>query len=82
LTETTRIIGKNIAELIEDGSTLQMGIGAIPNAVLASLGNHKDLGIHSEMFSDGILPLIEKGVINGKYKKKASRNDCVFFCPR
>ncbi len=62
-------IGKNIAELIEDGSTLQMGIGAIPNAVLACLEGHKDLGIHSEMFSDGVLPLVEKGVITGKYKK-------------
>lgn len=63
-------IGKNIAELIEDGSTIQMGIGSIPNAVLSLLGTHKDLGIHSEMFSDGIIPLCEKGVINGKYKKK------------
>ena len=63
-------IGKNICELIEDGSTLQMGIGAIPNAVLSYLDNHKDLGIHSEMFSDGVLPLIEKGVINGVCKKK------------
>lgn len=63
-------IGKNIAELIEDGSTLQMGIGAIPNAVLASLTSHKDLGIHSEMFSDGIIPLVEKGVITGKKKRK------------
>lgn len=62
-------IGKHVAGLIEDGSTLQMGIGAIPNAVLALLGNHKDLGIHTEMFSDGILPLVEKGVITGKHKK-------------
>ncbi len=57
-------IGANIAELIEDGSTLQMGIGAIPDAVLSSLTNHKNLGIHTEMFSDGIIPLVEKGVIN------------------
>lgn len=70
LTEENKAIGKNICELIEDGSTLQMGIGAIPNAVLTSLGNHKDLGIHSEMFSDGVLPLIESGVINGSHKKK------------
>ncbi|PKL79124.1 MAG: 4-hydroxybutyrate CoA-transferase [Ignavibacteriae bacterium HGW-Ignavibacteriae-4] len=70
LSEENMAIGKNIAELIEDGSTLQMGIGAIPNAVLSFLGNHKDLGIHSEMFSDGILPLVESGVINGKYKNK------------
>ncbi len=62
-------IGRNIAELIEDKSTLQMGIGAIPNAVLASLTTHKDLGIHTEMFSDGVIPLVEKGVITGKFKK-------------
>ena len=70
LSETELAIGKNIAQLVEDGATLQMGIGNIPNAVLASLGNHKDLGIHTEMFSDGILPLVEKGVITGKRKKK------------
>lgn len=62
-------IGEHIAGLVEDGATLQMGIGAIPNAVLAQLGNHKNLGIHSEMFSDGIIPLVEKGVINGFNKK-------------
>jgi acyl-CoA hydrolase len=62
-------IGRHIANLVEDGATLQMGIGAIPNAVLAALGNHKNLGIHSEMFSDGIVPLVEKGVINGLHKK-------------
>lgn len=62
-------IGENVASLIEDGATLQMGIGGIPNAVLSCLYNHKDLGIHTEMFSDGIIPLIEKGIINGKYKK-------------
>lgn len=61
-------IGKNCAALIEDGATLQMGIGAIPNAVLAQLGNHKNLGIHTEMFADGVLPLVEKGVINGAEK--------------
>jgi acyl-CoA hydrolase len=63
-------IGKNCAELIEDGSTLQMGIGAIPDAVLSCLGTHKDLGIHTEMFSDGIIPLVENGVITNKYKAK------------
>lgn len=62
-------IGKHVASLVEDGATLQMGIGGIPNVVLANLTNHKDLGIHTEMFSDGILPLIKSGVINGKYKK-------------
>ena len=61
-------IGKNCAALIEDGATLQMGIGAIPNAVLAQLGGHKNLGIHTEMFADGVLPLVEKGVINGAEK--------------
>ena len=61
-------IGRNVAELIEDGATLQMGIGTIPDAVLSNLGNHKNLGIHTEMFSDGVLSLLEKGVINGKEK--------------
>lgn len=69
LTEQEIKIGAHIAALIEDGSTLQMGIGGVPDAVLAQLVNHKDLGIHTEMFSDGILPLVENGVINGKYKK-------------
>ncbi|MDP3452113.1 MAG: acetyl-CoA hydrolase/transferase C-terminal domain-containing protein [Bacteroidales bacterium] len=63
-----RAIGKNCASLIEDGATLQMGIGAIPNAVLAQLGGHKNLGIHTEMFADGVLPLVESGVINGAEK--------------
>ncbi|SIS80936.1 Acyl-CoA hydrolase [Zobellia uliginosa] len=62
-------IGKNVAGLIEDGATLQMGIGSIPNAVLSNLGNHKRLGIHTEMFSDGILPLIEQGVVTGEDKQ-------------
>lgn len=70
--ETARTIGRYCAELIEDGSTLQLGIGAIPDAVLSCLGNHKDLGIHTEMFSDGIIPLVEKGVITNKFKKKHS----------
>ncbi len=69
LTETDIQIGKNVAELIEDGACLQMGIGGIPNAVLAQLGNHKDLGVHTEMFADGILPLVEKGVVNGRKKQ-------------
>lgn len=69
LSEEHKAIGKHISELIENGSTLQMGIGAIPNAVLSFLGDHQDLGIHSEMFSDGVLPLIEKGIINGSRKK-------------
>ena len=60
--------GNLCAGLIEDGATLQMGIGAIPNAVLAQLGNHKNLGVHTERFADGVLPLVEKGVINGAAK--------------
>ncbi len=68
--ETTMTIGKYCAELIEDRSALQMGIGAIPDAVLSCLTNHKDLGIHTEMFSDGVIPLVERGVITNKYKKK------------
>lgn len=69
LTEVEKSIGRNCAALIEDGATLQMGIGAIPDAVLASLHNHKDLGVHSEMFSDGIIDLIERGIINGERKR-------------
>jgi acyl-CoA hydrolase len=61
-------IGRNCAALIEDGACLQMGIGAIPNAALACLTNHKDLGIHTEMFADGVLELVEKGVITGANK--------------
>ena len=68
LSEMDIAIGKNCAELVEDGACLQMGIGGIPNAVLAQLGNHKNLGVHTEMFSDGILPLVEKGIVNGKCK--------------
>ncbi len=62
-------IGKHVAGLIDDGATLQMGIGNIPNAVLHNLTNHKRLGIHTEMFSDGILPLVEKGIITGEEKE-------------
>ncbi|NVK03234.1 MAG: acetyl-CoA hydrolase/transferase family protein [Flavobacteriia bacterium] len=62
-------IGGHIASMIEDGSSLQMGIGSIPNAVLEKLGNHKHLGIHTEMFSDGVIPLVESGVIDNSMKK-------------
>ncbi|WP_299111286.1 acetyl-CoA hydrolase/transferase C-terminal domain-containing protein [uncultured Winogradskyella sp.] len=62
-------IGDYVASLIEDRSTLQMGIGSIPNAVLTRLTNHKDLGLHTEMFSDGVIDLILSDVINGNYKK-------------
>ncbi len=69
LTAQEIAIGRNCAELIEDGATLQMGIGAIPNAVLQALKSHKDLGIHTEMFADGLIPLLTSGVVNGKLKK-------------
>ena len=62
-------IGKIIAGMIENGSTLQMGIGAIPDAVLSQLGNHKHLGIHTEMFSDGLIPLVDAGIVTGEKKK-------------
>lgn len=61
-------IGAQVAALIEDGATLQLGIGAIPNAVLARLDDRRDLGIHSEMFSDGVVDLTERGVITGARK--------------
>ncbi len=67
-TEIEERIGDHIANLIDDKSTLQMGIGTIPNAVLSRLGNHKDLGLHTEMFSDGVIDLILKNVITGNYK--------------
>lgn len=63
-------IGRFCTELVEDGATMQMGIGAIPNAVLKSLVNHKNLGVHTEMFADGVIDLVEKGVINGHKKVK------------
>ena len=66
--ETSRKIGQLIADQIEDGSTLQMGIGGIPNAFLEALENRRDMGIHTEMFSDGIIPLVESGVINNSQK--------------
>jgi 4-hydroxybutyrate CoA-transferase len=68
VTEVHHAIGKNVASLIEDGATLQLGIGGIPDAVLLELANHKDLGIHTEMLSDSAIPLIESGVINGSRK--------------
>jgi acyl-CoA hydrolase len=68
ISELEHKIGANVATLIENGATLQMGIGNIPNAVLSNLKDHKNLGIHTEMFSDGVLPLLESGVINGAEK--------------
>lgn len=66
--EEELLIGKNVAELIDDRSTLQMGIGTIPDAVLKCLNNHKDLGIHTEMISDGVVDLVAKDIVNNKYK--------------
>ena len=70
ITETDLAIGRYCAELIEDRSTLQMGIGCIPDAVLQSLDHCKDLGIHTEMFSDGVMDLLNKGVVTNRFKKK------------
>jgi 4-hydroxybutyrate CoA-transferase len=67
-TDVDRRIGELIADLVEDGSTLQMGIGAIPDAVLARLGGKHDLGVHTEMFSDRLVPLIEGGVVTNRLK--------------
>ena len=69
ISDIERKIGENCAEIIEDGACLQTGIGAIPNAVLASLKHHRSLGVHSEMWSDGMLDLIECGALNNSNKK-------------
>ncbi|TAE48109.1 MAG: acetyl-CoA hydrolase/transferase family protein [Bacteroidetes bacterium] len=69
LSDAEQKIGRFVAELVEDGATLQMGIGGVPNAVLAELKGHKGLGVHTEMFSDGIIDLIRLGVITNEYKK-------------
>ena len=66
--EVEKNIGKHCASLIKDGATLQLGIGAIPDAVLMFLGDKRDLGIHTEMFSDGVVDLVEEGVINNSKK--------------
>jgi acyl-CoA hydrolase len=66
--ETQQAIAQYIAELVPDGATLQLGIGGIPNAVLTALSGHKDLGIHSEVIADGVVDLVERGVITGARK--------------
>lgn len=66
--EVERQIGEHVAGLVEDGATLQMGVGAIPDAVLERLGDKHELGVHSEMFSDGLIPLIEGGVVTNRQK--------------
>lgn len=81
ITDQVMAIGKNIANLIENGSTLQMGIGSIPNAVLACLHDHERLGLHTEMFSDGIIDLVERGVITNEEKTNENKHISIFgFC--
>lgn len=73
-------IGQNVAELVPPGATLQLGIGAIPDAVLAALGSHRDLGVHTEMFSDGIVDLVERGIITGAAKTLHRGKIVAGFC--
>lgn len=79
ISDTSKSIGRLIAELVDDGSTLQLGIGAIPDAVLSCLHEHKGLGVHTEMFSDGVIPLIEKGVITNEHKAVLSGRTVTSF---
>jgi len=76
----TEQIGQYVSMLIDNGATLQIGIGKIPEAVLTYLGNHKDLGIHSEMISDGVIDLMLKGVINNRKKTYHKDKAVVTFC--
>lgn len=80
VTETEMKIGRNVAQLVDDEATLQMGIGTIPDAVLKCLGNHKNLGVHTEMLSDGVIDLILKDVINNKYKGTHLNRTITSFC--
>jgi acyl-CoA hydrolase len=80
LTEQTSQIGNNVASLIEDGSTIELGIGRIPHAVLLSLDDKKDLGIHSEMFTDAVMEMIEKGIITGACKSVNKDKVVASFC--
>jgi len=75
-TDIDRAIAGHVAERIPDGATIQTGIGAIPNAIMASLADHRDLGIHTELLSDGVVDLIESGVVNG-VKKRLNRTKTV-----
>jgi acyl-CoA hydrolase len=67
-TDIDRTLAGLVAERIRDGSTIQVGIGSTPNAILAALGDHRDLGIHTELISDGVMDLVEAGVVNGVAK--------------
>ncbi len=77
--EKDLLIGKFIAEKVKDGDCIQLGIGGIPNAVAASLINHKDLGIHTEMLTTGMMKLAKKGVITGKYKQMDNKKMVAAF---
>ena len=79
LTDVERAIGRRVAELVDDGATLQLGIGSIPDAVLAALGDHRNLGVHTEMFSDGVVELVERGVIDNTLKKVHPRKVVAAF---
>jgi len=76
----TDLIAQYVSLLIEDGSTLQMGIGKIPDAVLRSLDDRKDLGVHTEMFSDGIIDLMDRGIINNRRKTFHPGKTVTSFC--
>jgi len=80
LLEIYDTIGKNVSDLIEDGATLQMGIGAIPDSVMNYLKDRKNLGVHTEMFSDGIINLVEEGIINGEEKTLHPGKIIAGFC--
>jgi 4-hydroxybutyrate CoA-transferase len=79
LSDTERAIGAQVASLVEDGATLQLGIGGIPNAALAAMGDKRNLGVHTEMFSDGLLDLVEAGVVNGAAKSLHPRKIVTTF---
>lgn len=76
---TEQAIGEHVAHLVPNGATIQVGIGKVPNAVLAALGEHQDLGVHTEMFSDGLLELARRGVINGRRKTRFERRVVTSF---
>lgn len=79
-TKETEKIGQYVAMLIDDGATLQMGIGKIPDAVLKALGDHKHLGVHTEMFSDGLMALMHKGVVDNSRKASHPGKTVTSFC--
>ncbi|ABK44301.1 acetyl-CoA hydrolase/transferase [Magnetococcus marinus MC-1] len=78
--EVSQRIGQYVAMLVNDGSCLQLGAGRIPNAILSSLSNHNDLGLHSEMVSDGVIELLQNGNINNRYKKIRRGRSVTSFC--